>query len=970
MAHTLGRPSEDHPFSRGSIWRKWDFHLHTPSSFDYANKTIANEAIVNVLTTQSIAAAVITDHHVIDVGRIRRLQELAGDKVTFFPGIELRTELGGKESIHMVGLFAESADLDHVWTTLQGRLDLTEATVKAKGHESIYVDFKAAANAIHELGGVVSVHAGKKSNSIENISNAEIFKQAVKQDLARTHIDILEIGRVADAADYEGIVFPKIKNVFPLVIGSDNHDAGSYALKVPTWIRSDTTFEGLRQILNEPRDRIHRGDLPPLLQRVAQNKTKYINQVTIAKSSDAKLEETWFDCSVPLNPGLVAIIGNKGSGKSALSDTIGLLGGTRHSASFSFLNEYKFRQPKNNKARHFRAQMTWESGTSVERGLAEEVDQTAVETVKYIPQNYLETVCNELRAGGDTRFDHELKAVIYSHVKPADRLEAETLDQLIEYKTQETYAAIDLVRVELTETNKEIAAMEAMLTEEYKRSLEAQLAEKQRELTAHAAAKPVPVSKPDLDPTKQAEMAGLGKIIEDAQTKLIDLDRARSGLLEEQTVLTRQAALVTKLFGKVENFIKQYQVFKADYALDCQELSVNPEEVVKVVVDTSRLTAVQNKSKLRMEQITNELDPGGSGVASMIAATKSGLDQTRAMLDAPNQEYQKYLAALEEWKKVHSALVGDDCTPGTLSYLQNQLKSLDVVPSNLAEACELRRLKANEIFEKIQSLTTLYETLYRPVREFIEHHPLAKDGLKLDFKVSLVETGFEEGFFALVSQGKKGSFCGIEEGRQVLKSLLQQADWNSSPSVFEFLENIRLRLSQDFRQDKRPAVRVEEQLKREASVVGIYDHLFALAYLKPKYHLQWGGRDLDELSPGERGTVLLLFYLLLDSSSIPLVIDQPEENLDNQTVFSVLVPAIKEARTRRQIVIVTHNPNLAVVCDADQVIYAQLDKAAGNKVTYESGSIENPRINRRIIDVLEGTRPAFENRDAKYQKPK
>lgn len=100
---------------------------------------------------------------------------------------------------------------------------------------------------------------------------------------------------------------------------------------------------------------------------------------------------------------------------------------------------------------------------------------------------------------------------------------------------------------------------------------------------------------------------------------------------------------------------------------------------------------------------------------------------------------------------------------------------------------------------------------------------------------------------------------------------------------------------------------------------------------------------------------------------MPLVIDQPEENLDNQTVFNILVPATKEARGRRQIIIVTHNPNLAVVCDADQVIYAHLDKQAGNKVTYTSGAIENPILNHKIIDVLEGTRPAFDNRDSKYQ---
>lgn len=94
--------------------------------------------------------------------------------------------------------------------------------------------------------------------------------------------------------------------------------------------------------------------------------------------------------------------------------------------------------------------------------------------------------------------------------------------------------------------------------------------------------------------------------------------------------------------------------------------------------------------------------------------------------------------------------------------------------------------------------------------------------------------------------------------------------------------------------------------------------------------------------------------------------DQPEENLDNQSVYELLVKYIKKAKKRRQIIIVTHNPNLAVVCDAEQIIYAKIDKTNKNAVSYKSGSIENPEINKKIVDVLEGTMPAFSNREAKY----
>ncbi len=121
------------------------------------------------------------------------------------------------------------------------------------------------------------------------------------------------------------------------------------------------------------------------------------------------------------------------------------------------------------------------------------------------------------------------------------------------------------------------------------------------------------------------------------------------------------------------------------------------------------------------------------------------------------------------------------------------------------------------------------------------------------------------------------------------------------------------------------------------------------------------------LSPGERGTLLLVFYLLIEKGDTPLIIDQPEGNLDNHTVAKVLVDCIKVARKRRQVFIVTHNPNLAVVCDADQVIHASMDKTNGNAIPYSTGALENPAMGQYVTDVLEGTRWAFGVREKKYE---
>jgi len=103
---------------RGSLWHRWDLHFHTPTSFDYDDKSVTNEEIVERLVSEGIRVVAVTDHHTIDVARIRRLQELGKEMLTVLPGIELRSELGGKP-IHYICIFPEDCDLDHVWTRFQ-----------------------------------------------------------------------------------------------------------------------------------------------------------------------------------------------------------------------------------------------------------------------------------------------------------------------------------------------------------------------------------------------------------------------------------------------------------------------------------------------------------------------------------------------------------------------------------------------------------------------------------------------------------------------------------------------------------------------------------------------------------------------------------------------------------------------------------------------------------------------------------
>ena len=130
----------------------------------------------------------------------------------------------------------------------------------------------------------------------------------------------------------------------------------------------ETEFAGLLQALKENESRIYLGITPDQLRLITENPTKYIRSLEIRKTADAVLTEPWFDgTSIELNPGLIAVIGNKGSGKSALVDILGLLGNTARGDDASFLTPKRFCEPVNNKARNFEADLQWESGDKEKR---------------------------------------------------------------------------------------------------------------------------------------------------------------------------------------------------------------------------------------------------------------------------------------------------------------------------------------------------------------------------------------------------------------------------------------------------------------------------------------------------------------------------------------------------------------------------------------------------------------------------
>lgn len=155
------------------------------------------------------------------------------------------------------------------------------------------------------------------------------------------------------------------------------------------------------------------------------------------------------------------------------------------------------------------------------------------------------------------------------------------------------------------------------------------------------------------------------------------------------------------------------------------------------------------------------------------------------------------------------------------------------------------------------------------------------------------------------------------------------------------------------------------------------------------YSVKMDSDPIDKMSPGKKALVLLKLLIDLADSKSPILIGQPEDDLDNRSVFDDLIPFIRKKKIDRQLIVVTHNANVVLGGDAEEIIVAnQQGTNSPNKkyqFEYRSGSIENDLpiydcsgniekgilnkkgIQQHICDILEGGTRAFDLRKHKYR---
>lgn len=355
-----------------------------------------------------------------------------------------------------------------------------------------------------------------------------------------------------------------------------------------------------------------------------------------------------------------------------------------------------------------------------------------------------------------------------------------------------------------------------------------------------------------------------------------------------------------------------------------------------------------------------------SNLTKQLEDINKNIETCEQKLEGPQKAYQAYLKQKEEYENARNVIVGDSDTPQSLTWYENEKKYvIEKLNSDLNQIYENRKNIVRQIYKNKQEVEAIYKKIKIRIDEKIQKNKklLEEYEINIDSNLSL-KNDFIDNILYFIKQNVKGSFKGKQDGEQVLQQIIKEYSIENEDEFISLCDKIIFNLKHDITCNNEQRY-IDEQIKDMQS---FYNYLFSLDYVDYNYQLKLGDKVLSLLSPGEKGALLLIFYLLLDMDNKPLILDQPEDNLDNNSVAKILVKFIKNAKKQRQIIMVTHNPNLAVVADAEQIIYVNIDKQNQYEFTVESGSIENPEINKHIVDVLEGAMPAFRKRDDKYIK--
>ena len=911
--------------NRGSEWRIWDLHVHTPLSIENNYGCANDEEGWNKYITaleqlpSDIKVLGINDYLFIDgykkvkaykdSGRLTnielllpvvefRLAKFCGHKqfkrinfhvifFFFFPADVIQSQFLNALSSH----YTLSADCALQWggvVTKENLEDLGRRIIESvpEGQKHNYGSpLKEGFNNLNlELSQIITIldnapqyFKGKYLTAIGKTEWDEFKWDDTSIAEKKTIINQADIVFTA-AESIEKFNSAKVKlqeqNVNSLLLDcSDAHSFSDSSTKdrlgnCKTWIKADPTFEGLKQILFEPEDRV----------RICDSKPEYKYDYDVIDRVELNSANTWHQ-TIYLNQNLNSIIGGRSTGKSTLLASL--------AAAFNCIDDVDNKEYINQLRDS--VHVYWRDGQ-------ENVDKY----IEYFPQNKISKVAEP---------------------QETDKLLMDILlgkeDVKIEYDRHKSLMASRFSTIQ---------ANVALYFE--KRRL---YSEKKQYIKGIGDEKGINI-----------EIKKLEKQRNEYQSKLTDKNEALTVYIKDAEEIRKQM-MMKSLLLKESEILKQHQQ-------DCFVVINNsitlPDLVTEHSLELSRI-------------IKSATEKANTEVQKIITQILEKNTQSILKIDAQIAEIQSKSEYIEG-KQIFEAN----------RTLTDIIKQLDELNKKLAL-----------ITRETETAQKLYEEFKEIGRNLLSMHISYLDAMNdIAFKMRLQ---YED--VLLISDIIL---------KPTLSNALSECISLRSAAMNELIDNVVKGFNKRTKADIEDCLKnlLNKALRNEIPFKAGYDaQSFISKILSENWYglslnVEYDGDNLKDMSPGKRSFVVLKLLLDFSDKKSPILIDQPEDNLDNRAIYSDLVKYIRKKKKERQIILVTHNPNIVVGADSEEVIIAnQNGKNSPNdngiKFQYLCGSLENSKdrindetkpildrcgVREHVCDILEGGKNAFMDREHKY----
>lgn len=899
--------------NRGSEWRKWDLHIHTPGTAKndhYGNSDEVWERYIDALEKSDVTVFGITDYfsisNYIKVKEYQKQDRLKGKFL--LPNVEMRiypvTDKSKLINIHAIfDPFLDVADIEReFFRQLQftyndasyscidndlaklGRIvennpNLADDVAIKKGIDAFAVSYEALKKVIDKAffkGHVIIALSNGSKDGVTGILNQEGNMQPLRKEITRMS-DIILSGNPGDVEYFSGAktsveeVVSTYGSLKPCIIGSDAHSldkVGVFPNDRITWIKADPTFEGLKQILFEPKERVRISDAIPdfkydynIIDHVVLNTAGVWNQ------------------TIPLNQNLNTIIGGRSTGKSTLLASMAA----------------KFQKIKNDENYDFikglsdNVHVFWRDGL--------EADNKEIE---YFTQNEIANIIS--RRDSDKLF----LEILISLPNMREAYEKFKADEAAKFASIQ--AKVSLFFEKRRQYNEKNAYVKTLGDKEgIKREIEKFAKERD---------------------TIQRNLTDKKELLERFQIAAKELADLRT-----KEVVMRQDLEILNLLSS------------------SNLLSINPS--------VSWLGLTEDISQKVSEEIQKVLAQSNSHLQDFVKDLISKEDNAFKALAREINEKQN-ASDYQEGKKIFDE-------NKNLSHVMEQI-------SNLSKQILLINKESQILEELSKECKTIASDLLNEHLSYLDMMNSIASVLRIQHDNITLSAGYEL---------KKD----LEEKLNECISL-RSASMNALivNVIFQYQKKTKDSIKECLKDLLNKALRGEITFKNGYDVQSFISMILSGNWFSLQYSVDYEGDNLSDMSPGKRSFVVLKLLLDFSDKKCPILIDQPEDNLDNRAIYNELVKYVREKKKERQIILVTHNPNIVVGADSEEVIVAnQNGKNAPNdrgiKFQYVHGSLENTSaritddnepilyrcgIREHVCDILEGGENAFRDRENKY----